>query len=56
MLINDEGQHPLWPAFLDVPSGWTAVCGEVSRQVWGDPKSLKSATRVGKESDHEATA
>jgi len=25
VLVNDEGQHSLWPAFLDVPIGWTAV-------------------------------
>ena len=21
-LINDEGQHSLWPAFVEVPAGW----------------------------------
>lgn len=33
VLINDEGQYSLWPAFLDVPSGWAAVYGEDSRQL-----------------------
>lgn len=25
VLINQENQYSLWPAFRDVPSGWTAV-------------------------------
>jgi len=25
VLVNDEGQHSLWPTFKDVPAGWTAV-------------------------------
>jgi uncharacterized protein YbdZ (MbtH family) len=50
VLINDEGQHSLWPAFADVPNGWTVVHGEDSRKAcldyieanWTDmrPKSL----------------
>ncbi|GAB3484215.1 MbtH family protein [Amycolatopsis cihanbeyliensis] len=50
VLVNDEGQHSLWPAFAEVPSGWTTVYGEDSRQAcldyveenWTDmrPKSL----------------
>lgn len=27
VLVNDEGQHSLWPAFADVPAGWTTVFG-----------------------------
>ena len=23
VLINEEGQHSLWPAFKEVPLGWT---------------------------------
>ena len=23
VLVNDEGQHSLWPEFVDVPAGWT---------------------------------
>lgn len=22
VLVNDEGQHSLWPADIDVPAGW----------------------------------
>jgi MbtH protein len=50
VLVNDEGQHSLWPAFAEVPEGWTTVHGVASRQEclafveenWTDlrPKSL----------------
>ncbi|WP_030437879.1 MbtH family protein [Actinoplanes subtropicus] len=50
VLVNDEGQHSLWPAFAEVPAGWTVVHGEASRSEcltfvernWTDlrPKSL----------------
>lgn len=51
VLINDEEQHSLWPAFADVPAGWRVVYGETNRaacldyieQHWPDirPKSLR---------------
>jgi MbtH protein len=31
VLTNDEGQHSLWPAFADIPAGWTTVFGEADR-------------------------
>jgi MbtH protein len=50
VLVNDEGQHSLWPVFVDVPAGWQQVLGEADRQScldyieehWTDlrPKSL----------------
>jgi MbtH protein len=50
VLVNDEGQHSLWPTFAEVPAGWTRVHGEATRQEclayveanWTDlrPKSL----------------
>jgi MbtH protein len=50
VLVNDEGQHSLWPVFIDVPDGWEKVFGEAGRQdcldyvekSWTDmrPKSL----------------
>jgi MbtH protein len=53
VLVNDEGQHSLWPVFADVPPGWTVVYGENDRQgclayveaSWTDmrPKSLADA-------------
>ncbi|MGJ5892458.1 MbtH family protein [Streptomyces niveiscabiei] len=53
VLTNDEGQHSLWPAFADVPDGWTVAHPEDTRQAcldhveqhWTDmrPKSLVRA-------------
>lgn len=53
VLINDEGQHSLWPVFADVPDGWKVIFGEDGRQEcldfieknWTDmrPKSLIKA-------------
>lgn len=50
VLVNEEGQHSLWPTFADVPAGWTAVLREADRQTcleyvetnWTDmrPRSL----------------
>lgn len=31
-LINDEGQYSLWPAWSEIPAGWTVAFGEGSRQ------------------------
>jgi MbtH protein len=31
VLVNDEGQHSLWPSFVDVPEGWTVVHKSESR-------------------------
>lgn len=51
VLINEEGQHSLWPSFLVIPEGWSVIYSEESRQDcleyinknWTDlqPKSLK---------------
>ncbi|GGV23184.1 MbtH family protein [Streptomyces spectabilis] len=59
VLVNDEGQHSLWPTFADVPAGWTKVFGEAGRteclefveQSWTDmrPASLISAMEAGVE-------
>lgn len=32
VLINEEGQHSLWPVFADVPDGWEIIFGEDKRQ------------------------
>ncbi len=50
VLINEEGQHSLWPSFKEVPLGWTiahksdtrAACLEFVEQNWTDmrPNSL----------------
>jgi MbtH protein len=51
--VNDEGQHSLWPAFVDVAAGWRVVFGEGTRadclayveEHWTDmrPRSLREA-------------
>ncbi|MGW4546916.1 MbtH family protein [Streptomyces violaceorubidus] len=53
VLVNDEGQHSLWPSFAEVPAGWTVALAETDRQAcldyinehWTDmrPKSLVAA-------------
>ena len=53
VLVNDEEQYSLWPAFTDLPAGWRMVFGEDSRanclayveKSWTDmrPKSLRQA-------------
>jgi len=50
VLVNEEGQHSLWPTFIDVPKGWTiihksdsrAACLEFINKHWTDmrPNSL----------------
>jgi MbtH protein len=32
VLVNDEGQRSLWPAFADVAEGWGMKFGEVGSQ------------------------
>ncbi|MFJ1708654.1 MbtH family protein [Kitasatospora sp. NPDC088346] len=53
VLVNEENQHSLWPAFIDVPAGWTVAHAEDTRQAcldyvnehWTDlrPASLVAA-------------
>ncbi len=50
VLVNDEAQYSLWPAFREVPAGWKAVgprgnrkeCLDYIDETWTDmrPKSL----------------
>ncbi|MCL7381694.1 MULTISPECIES: MbtH family NRPS accessory protein [unclassified Streptomyces] len=51
VLVNDEGQYSLWPAFAPAPAGWTAALSDVDRETaidyvnehWTDmrPRSLR---------------
>jgi MbtH protein len=53
ILVNDEEQHSLWPAFAEIPAGWRVVFGVAGRQDclayveenWTDmrPQSLRVA-------------
>lgn len=27
VLVNEENQHSLWPAFAEIPAGWSSVFG-----------------------------
>lgn len=50
VLVNEEGQHSLWPTFREIPAGWVAVgprgkrkeCLDWIEDNWTDmrPKSL----------------
>ncbi|WP_158894996.1 MbtH family protein [Amycolatopsis anabasis] len=31
-LVNAEEQYCIWPAFAEVPAGWTVVLGESTRE------------------------
>ncbi|WP_371618388.1 MbtH family protein [Streptomyces sp. NBC_00454] len=56
VLVNEEGQHSLWPVFIEVPLGWTIAHGQDARQScldfiernWTDmrPKSLIAASNT----------
>jgi MbtH protein len=53
VLINEEGQHSLWPEFIAVPNGWSiihksdtrAACLDFIEKNWTDmrPNSLIKA-------------
>lgn len=57
VLVNDEGQHSLWPTVIEVPAGWNIVHEPTSRQAcvdyvndhWTDmrPLSLVGNDRTG---------
>lgn len=32
VLVNDERQHSLWPADIEVPAGWRVTLGPTTRQ------------------------
>jgi MbtH protein len=32
VLVNDEGQHSLWPIFVQVPKGWKSIYGPADRK------------------------
>jgi MbtH protein len=50
VLVNEEGQHSLWPSFIAIPEGWSivhkldsrAACLEFINKNWTDmrPSSL----------------
>ncbi|WP_392667049.1 MbtH family protein [Streptomyces sp. LN785] len=48
VLVNDEGQHSLWPESIDVPAGWTVAlaasprteCLAYVEKTWVDMRPL----------------
>ena len=62
VLVNAEGQHSLWPVFVDIPAGWNTMHGPDQRRAcldyvethWTDmrPKSL-IATMEAAEATHD---
>ncbi|GIG63546.1 protein mbtH [Longispora fulva] len=60
VLVNDEGQHSLWPTFAEVPAGWTTVFGPAAHDAavayvdenWTDmrPASLAAAMTAAERS------
>ncbi|MCF6524220.1 MbtH family protein [Streptomyces sp. JJ36] len=55
VLVNDEGQHSLWPSFAEVPAGWRTVFGEDTREAcldyveshWTDLRPASLVARQG---------
>ncbi|WP_327712859.1 MbtH family protein [Streptomyces sp. NBC_00464] len=53
VLVNGEGQHSLWPSFVEVPGGWAIAFDENTREAcldfvetnWTDlrPRSLAAS-------------
>ncbi len=70
VLINDEGQHSLWPSFIDVPKGWTiirksdtrAACLEFINKNWTDMRpnslieSMKALSASGQQDQSQPAA
>jgi MbtH protein len=54
VLVNDEGQHSLWPAYADVPAGWSTATGPTGREAcldyvranWTDLRPRSLAARL----------
>jgi len=65
VLVNDEGQHSLWPCFLEVPKGWSviskadsrAACLELIRRNWTDmrPNSLVASMNAARAGDRSGS-
>jgi MbtH protein len=61
VLINGEGQHSLWPTFVEVPQGWTVVldsktraeCLEFVNQNWTDMRPNSLIERMKKASENQ---
>jgi MbtH protein len=65
VLINEEGQHSLWPSFVEVPKGWAiihesdsrAACLDFINRNWTDmrPNSLIEKMRKQREAEQQTS-
>lgn len=59
VLVNEEGQHSLWPSFKKVPKGWTivhrsdsrATCLEFINQNWTDMRPSSLVRRMSRQTE-----
>jgi MbtH protein len=62
VLINEEGQHSLWPAFIDIPIGWRATgpkgerkaCLAWIEQNWTDMRPLSLVRQMEEDARERA--
>ena len=61
VLVNDEGQHSLWPSFREVPQGWTivhkadnrAACLDFINKNWTDMRHNSLIERMENQAEGE---
>lgn len=60
VLVNDEGQHSLWPSSLDIPAGWQPTgprgkrdeCLAFIDEHWTDMRPLSLVRRMEEDQAH----
>ncbi|MCA1216975.1 MbtH family protein [Streptomyces sp. 8L] len=63
VLVNEEGQHSLWPTFAEVPGGWVVQHGPAAREAcldhvrenWRDMRPRSLAARMAEDAAQGAT-
>ena len=63
VLVNDEGQHSLWPAFAEVPAGWSiahdrdtrTACLDYVNEHWTDLRPLSLVRAMAADAGPAAT-
>jgi MbtH protein len=63
VLVNDEGQHSLWPSFVETPAGWTIAREESSRSEclefvnanWTDMRPASLIRSMGDDARHSGS-
>jgi MbtH protein len=62
VLINEEGQYSLWPAFIEIPNGWQTTgprgerkaCLAWIEQNWTDMRPLSLVRQMQEDADARA--